>query len=65
MNDTAKRRETSAKQPRTETGAGLQARLQSWKVRQGETSGHMRKVVVVSTLLAVAAMLGIWWYFVA
>jgi hypothetical protein len=65
MIDTAKRRETSAMQPLTDTGTGLRARLQGWKVRQGETSGHMRKVVVVSTLLAVAAMLGIWWYFVA
>ena len=40
-----------------------ETRLDASKARAGETSGHMRILLVVSTCLAAAALLGAWWYY--
>lgn len=38
-------------------------RLKAPKARGGEMSGHIRVLLIVSTVLAAAALLGVWWYY--
>ena len=67
MIDKAKPREISKERPQSLKGASNvepQTYIQGSKARQGEMSGRMRKVVIVSIILAVTAMLGTLWYFI-